>query len=244
MIGSEDMKPIHIISDESSISELVLMPGDPLRAKYIAENFLDDAQLVNEVRNMLGYTGTYKGIKITVMASGMGIPSIGIYSYELAKFYNVKRIIRIGTAGSLNKKVEVKDLVVATESRSLSNFAYSYDGDTSHIKYATPSLVENIKCSIPTGVRVHFGPIFTSDAFDVYSGGGDEELKRLEFTDPLASEMEAFGLYKIGEITKIETATLLTITNSKFTPLKDLSAKERETSLDEMITLALEAIIK
>ncbi len=238
------MKPVHIVTDYDNISELVLMPGDPLRAKYIAENFLENAKLVNDVRNMLGFTGTYKGVKITVMGSGMGIPSIGIYAYELAKFYGVKRIIRVGSAGSLDKNVEVRDIVVAETSKSLSNFALSYDGDEVHEKHATPTLVENIKKSITSGLRVHFGAVVTSDAFDVYSGGGDAELERLEFTNPLASEMEAFGLYKIGEVTGIETACILTITNSKFTPSRDLSSEERESSLDDMITLALEAIIK
>ncbi len=238
------MKPVHIVTDYDNISELVLMPGDPLRAKYIAENFLENAKLVNDVRNMLGFTGTYKGVKITVMGSGMGIPSIGIYAYELAKFYGVKRIIRVGSAGSLDKNVEVRDIVVAETSKSLSNFALSYDGDEAHEKHATPILVENIKKSITSGLRVHFGAVVTSDAFDVYSGGGDAELERLEFTNPLASEMEAFGLYKIGEVTGIETACILTITNSKFTPSRDLSSEERESSLDDMITLALEAIIK
>lgn len=238
------MKPVHIVCDDADISELVLMPGDPLRAKYIAENFLEDAKLVNDVRNMLGYTGLYKGVKVTVIGSGMGIPSIGIYAYELAHFYNVKRIIRVGSAGSLDKNVEVRDVVVATSSKSLSNFALSYDGDESHEKMANEHLIENIKESIPDGVKAHFGPVVTSDAFDVYSEGGDAELERLEFPNPLASEMEAFGLYKIGEVTGIETACLLTITNSKFTPERDLSSDERENSLNDMITIALEAVIR
>ncbi len=238
------MKPVHIVTDYSNISELVLMPGDPLRAKYIAENFLEDSILVNDVRNMLGYTGVYKGIKITVIGSGMGIPSIGIYADELAKFYGVKRIIRIGSAGSLDKLVEVRDIVVAESSKSLSNFALAYDGDEEHEKSASPNLLENIRASITPGIRVHFGLVITSDAFDVYSGGGDKELERLAAVNPLASEMETFGLYKIGEVNDIEVASILTITNSKFMPDKDLSSKERERSLDEMITLALEAIIK
>ncbi|HBA38143.1 MAG TPA: purine-nucleoside phosphorylase [Firmicutes bacterium] len=238
------MKPVHIVADYDDISELVLMPGDPLRAKYIAENFLEDAVLVNDVRNMLGYTGTYKGIKVSVIGSGMGIPSIGIYAYELAHFYGAKRIIRVGSAGALSKDVKVRDVVVATSSKSLSNFALSYDGDAEREKFASKNLIECIKNSIPEGVKVHFGRVVTSDAFDVYSGGGEEELKRLEFDDPLASEMEAFGLYKIGEVTGCEVACLLTITNSKFTPLEDLTSEEREKSLNDMITIALEAVIK
>lgn len=237
------MKPTHIVTDKSNISEIVLMPGDPLRAKYIAENFLENAVLVNDVRNMLGYTGTYKNHKITVIASGMGIPSMGIYSYELAHFYDVKKIIRIGSAGSLDPSVLVRDIVVATEAKSLSTFAYDYNGDKSNTKTASIKLIENIKSSI-TNEKVHFGSILTSDTFDPYTGRIDTTLDLLDFKNPLASEMEAFGLYHIGEVTNIDVVAMVTITDSKFTPELNLSSKDRETSLNEMIKLALEAIVK
>lgn len=237
------MKPIHIVAEANSISSLVLMPGDPLRAKYIAEKFLDDAVLFNDVRNMLGYTGFYKGVKVTVIGSGMGIPSMGIYSYELAHFYDVKKIIRIGSAGALDKNVLVRDIVVATEAKSMSSFALTYSGEDTHTEYASHDLIEDIK-SVSSSTNVHFGPIFTSDSFDVYSNRGDKELEMLNFDNPLASEMEAFGLFHIGKVTGIKTATILTITNSMFTPEEDLSSEERERSLDDMIILALEAIIK
>ncbi len=237
------MKPVHIVTDAGNISELVLMPGDPLRAKYIAEKFLEGAKLINNVRNMLGYTGTYKGVPVTVIGSGMGIPSMGIYSYELAHFYGVKKIIRIGSAGALSPKVHVRDIVVATESHSLSSFAKSYSGDESHVKFANENLVQSIQSSIKDET-VHFGKIVTSDTFDPYTGHMEENLKALGCTDPLACEMEAFGLYHVGEVTGIETVAMMTITDSSFTPDLDLSAEQRETSLNEMITLALEAIIK
>lgn len=236
------MEPIHIVTDKENVSELVLMPGDPLRAKYIADNFLENAKLINEVRNMLGYTGTYKGVKITVMSSGMGIPSIGIYSYELIKFYGVKKIIRIGSAGALDENVHIRDIVVATEARSLSSFALAYSQDESHIKFASEKLVKNIE-DASTNEKVHFGAILTSDTFDPYSGGIEEVLKKLDFPHPLASEMEAFGLYHIGEITNTEVAAMLTIVDSKFESI-NLSSEERQSSLDEMIKLSLEAIIK
>lgn len=237
------MEPVHIVTDKENVSELVLMPGDPLRAKYVAENFLEDSFLINDVRNMLGFTGTYKGIRITVMGSGMGIPSMGIYSYELAHFYGVKKIIRVGSAGALDENVHVRDLVVATEAKSLSTFALAYSNDASKTKYAHPQLIEAIKNSVDPTSTVHFGPVLTSDTFDVYSGV-DTTLARLSFQNPLASEMETFGLYHIGEITGIQTASILTIVNSNFTPELDLSSEEREKSLNEMITLALEALIK
>ena len=120
------MKPIHVVTAKGNIAENVIMPGDPLRAKYIAEKFLENPELINNVRNMLGYTGTYKGKRVTVIGSGMGIPSIGIYSYELFYFYDVKNIIRIGTAGALNPNIKIGDVVLSTGCYSESSFAYQY----------------------------------------------------------------------------------------------------------------------
>lgn len=238
------MEPVHIVTDKENISELVLMPGDPLRAKYIATKFLEDAVLVNDVRNMLGYTGTYKGHRITVIGSGMGIPSMGIYSYELAKFYGVKKIIRIGSAGTLDENVHVRDIVVANSAKSLSTFAISFGGDSSKVMHASPSLLENLKsCTDSVGSEVHFGDILTSDIFDVYSDIS-RTLDLVDFKNPSAVEMEAFGLYYIGKITGMEVAAIMTIVDSKFTPDVVLTSEERETSLNDMIILALEAIIK
>lgn len=238
------MEPVHVVTDPQNISELVLMPGDPLRAKYIAENFLEDAVLVNEVRNMLGYTGRYKGKMVTVIGSGMGIPSMGIYAEELIRFYNVKKIIRIGSAGALRGDVHVRDVVVATEAKSMSSFALSYNEDESDTMYADESLLEDIKSISVEGANVKYGPVLTSDSFDVYSGSIEPSLKRLNYRDFLASEMEAFGLYFIGKVRGAKTATILTITNSKFAPEEDLTSEERTSSLNDMIKLALEAIIK
>ena len=238
------MEPVHIVTDKENISELVLMPGDPLRAKFIAENFLQDAVLVNDVRNMLGFTGYYKGKRITVMGSGMGIPSMGIYSYELAKFYGVKKIIRIGSAGTLDENIKVRDLVVATSAKSLSTMAVSFSGDESKEMFASSTLIDNIKkCEEQIDSKVHFAPILTSDIFDVYSDI-TRTLDLVGFKNPSAVEMEAFGLYYIGKITGMEVAAIVTIVDSKFTPDIVLSSEERETSLNDMITLALEAIIR
>lgn len=237
------MKPVHIVTDKENISERVLMPGDPLRAKFIAENFLENAILVNEVRNMLGFTGTYKGVKVTVIGSGMGIPSMGIYSYELAKFYDVKKIIRIGSAGSLNKNVHVKDLVVAESARSLSTFAQSFSGDSKDIKFADQDLINDLKIVSKNIDNIHFATILTSDIFDVYSDI-TPTLARLSFPDPYAVEMETFGLYHIAEITGIKAASIVTVVDSKYEPDVQITAEERETNLKDMIKLALEAIIK
>lgn len=238
------MEPIHIVTEKENISELVLMPGDPLRAKYIAENFLDDAILVNDVRNMLGYTGFYKGHRITVIGSGMGIPSMGIYSYELAKFYSVKKIIRIGSAGAGTAEVGLKDIVIGTKARSMSTFALAFGGDESKEMEASPTLVQDlVMCKGTVKSNVFTGDILTSDIFDVYSDI-ERTYKMLDISSPMAIEMEAFGLYYIGKITGIDVAAIVTISDSKFIPGVVLSSEERETSLNDMITLALEAIIR
>ena len=119
------MNPIHIVCNKDKIAPRVLLPGDPLRAKYIAEKYLEKAELINDVRNMLGYTGIYKGKKVTVIGSGMGIPSASLYAYELFKFYNVKKLIRIGSAGALNENIKVRDIVLGTYAFSHSNFRYA-----------------------------------------------------------------------------------------------------------------------
>lgn len=235
------MEPVHIITERENISPLVLMPGDPLRAKYIAEKFLTDAVLINTVRNMLGYTGYYNGVRVTVIASGMGIPSMGIYAYELAEFYGVKKIIRVGSAGALSKEVKIKDLVVATETKSLSTFGIAFSNDNENTKYASSDLIDKLKSLAKD--NVHFGPIITSDTFDVYCGI-DHVLARLNFKNPLAVEMETFALYHIGKIKNVDVATILTVVDSKFEPDNTVSSLERERSLDDMINLALEVLIK
>ncbi len=236
------MNPVHIVTEKENISPLVLMPGDPLRAKYIAENFLEDAKLVNKVRNMLGYTGVYKGKKITVIASGMGCPSMGIYSYELAKFYDVKKIIRIGTAGSLNPEIKVKDLVVATTATSLSTFALSFSQDKNTTQEGSTKLINNIKKVSNNIENIKYGHILTSDIFDVYSDI-TPTLDLLNYHEPKAVEMETFALYHIAKITNIEAASIVTVVDSKYDKDTIITAEERETNLNEMIKIALDAII-
>lgn len=235
------MEPVHIVTERENIAPIVLMPGDPLRAKYIAEKYLTEAKLINTIRNMFGFTGFYKGIRVTVMASGMGCPSMGIYAYELIKFYGVKKIIRIGSCGSNSKDVKIKDLVVATSAKSISTFATSWSNDESEVKHATDSLIETFKSM--SGPHVHFGPIITSDTFDVYTGL-DNILNRLDDKESLATEMETFALYHLGNLYNIDVATILTVVDSKFESDGIVSAEDRQTSLDDMIKLALEVLIK
>ena len=233
----------HIESKKEDIAEVVLMPGDPLRAKYIAENFLTDYKLVNKVRNMFGYTGYYKGKRVTVFASGMGIPSIGIYSYELYKFYDVKKIIRIGTSGSFNKDIKVLDVVLSEGAYCKSYFDQLFDGnDINYIK-SSPSLNENIKTAAKlANITLKIGKTITSDVFDLYSSSMEKFKANYPEEDYLAVEMEAFGLFYMANRLGKEASCLMTVVDS-FYDKKSLTSEEREQSLNQMITLALEAAI-
>lgn len=237
------MATAHIESKLEDIAPVVLMPGDPLRAKYIAENFLDNAKLINKVRNMFGYTGTYKGKKVTVFASGMGIPSIGIYSYELYNFYNVEKIIRIGTCGSFDKNMKLLDVILSTGAYCKSHFDELLDGvNVDFIQSSDPlnrSIINKAKIN---GISLNVGKTITSDVFDLYCD--NKQKFRDNFPDMkfLGVEMEAFGLFYIAKKLNKEAACLMTVVDSLFDK-RSLSSEEREKSLDDMIILALESII-
>lgn len=235
---------VHIESKKEDIADIVLMPGDPLRAKYIAEKFLTDYKLVNKVRNMFAYTGYYKGKRVTVFASGMGVPSIGIYSYELYKFYDVKKIIRIGTSGSFNKNIKVKDVVLSTGAYCKSYFDQLLDGKDIDYIESSKSLNDTI---IDTANSLHIplktGKTITSDVFDLYSDSMEKFKSNFKDDDYLATEMEAFGLFYIANKFKRKATCLLTVVDS-FYDKNSLTSEERERSLDMMITLALDSVIK
>ena len=236
--------PVHINASVNDIAEIVLMPGDPLRAKYIAENFLSDAKEVCNLRNMLGFTGTYKGKRVTVMGSGMGMPSMGIYSWELYHYFNVKKIIRIGTCGAVSKKCLVPDLILATASFSESNFAYTFDNFEGNITYASKELNDKIiKTAEELNYKLHVGNITTMDVFGPYVDY-DRILNRIPSElNVLGEEMEAFALFHIANHFNREAACLATVVDSKFSDIV-LTGEQRQNSLNEMITLALESIIK
>lgn len=232
----------HIESRKEDIADIVLMPGDPLRAKYIAEKFLDDYKLVNTVRNIYGYTGYYKGVKITAFASGMGIPSIGIYAYELYKFYDVKTIIRIGTCGTIHPSVKLLDVVLATSAFSFSTFPLLFDGDLEKEYSSSDELNKKItEKALEMGINVKSGKIITSDVFDPYV---DQEkfISNFPKEEFLASEMEAFCLFYLAHKLNKEAACILTVVDSKYDK-RSLSSENRQTSLNEMIKLAIEASI-
>lgn len=221
------------------IAKTVLMPGDPLRAKYIAETYLKNIKLVNQVRGMLAYTGTYKGKTLTIMASGMGMPSIGIYSYELFKFYNVDNIIRIGSAGSYVKELNVKDLVMVDNAYSDSSFAYVQNGFLLNHIESDKSIDEVIKNTANEhNINIKLENIYSSDVF--YH---DKEVDFVKKYDLRAVEMESFALFHNAKALNKKAACLLTISDS-FVTKEEMTSEERQNSLNDMITLALEAAIK
>lgn len=237
------MKPMHVVTAKGNIAENVIMPGDPLRAKYIAEKFLENPELINNIRNMLGYTGTYKGKRVTVIGSGMGIPSMGIYSYELFYFYDVKNIIRIGTAGALNPNVKIGDVVLSTGCYSESSFAYQYG--KLYDKYIDSSIDLNLKIlktAKEKNINIALGPTLTSDVFDVYVNI-DHVFERCPILSELvACEMEGFGLLHVARMQQKEATVMMTVVDSKYDQENALTPEQRERALDEMIELALESI--
>ncbi len=233
----------HIESKLEDIAEVVLMPGDPLRAKYIAENFLTDYKLINTVRNMFGYTGYYKGKRVTVFASGMGVPSIGIYSYELYKFYHVEKIIRIGTSGSFHKDVKLLDVVLSTGAYCKSYFDQLLDNQDINYIEASHNLNDKIKkVADDAHIPVKVGKTITSDVFDLYTDSEDVFRTNFPGDDYLAVEMEAFGLFYIAKKLGREASCLMTVVDS-FYDKRSLSSEERETSLNQMIELALDTAV-
>ncbi len=232
----------HIESKKEDIASIVLMPGDPLRAKYIAENFLTDYKLINEVRNMFGYTGFYKGKRITVFGSGMGIPSMSIYAYELYKFYDVENIIRIGSSGSLDESIKVGDVVLSTSVYSESNFAYSYSNIKRNIEYASVDLNNIIKnVASDRNIKIVEGQTICTEIFDPYSMSDAFSIRMKD--KGIAAEMEAFALFHLADVLEKKAACLMTVSDSSFEERK-LTSEERESNLNDMIILALESCLK
>lgn len=227
----------HIGAKAGEIAKTVLMPGDPLRAKFIAENFLEDVVQFNSVRNMLGYTGTYKGKRISVMGGGMGMPSIGIYSYELFNFYEVDNIIRIGTAGSMNENVKVRDVVIALGASTNSNYAAQYCLPGTFAPIASYDLVSSaVKVANEKNINTVVGNILSSDTFYCADKTATDKWISMGI---LAVEMEAAALYMNAAQAKKNALCLLTISDSLITG-ESLSAEDRQSSFTDMMKIALE----
>ncbi len=226
----------HINAKEGDFARTVLMPGDPLRAKFIAENFLENAVLVNNVRGVQGYTGEYHGKRVSVMASGMGMPSIGIYSYELFNWYGVENIIRIGSAGMLNQKLKVRDIVVGLSAYTNSSFGrqFGFDGNL-----APCCSYELLKAAMDAGEKLGQVPVpgalYSSDTFYDESA----PLGKLQKLGVLAVEMEAAALYLNAARAGKNALCLCTISDNPFTG-EELSAEERQNTFTKMMEIALE----
>lgn len=235
----------HNEANLEDIASTVLMPGDPLRAKYIADNFLTDVKLINSVRNMYGYTGLYKGKKITVFASGMGMPSMGIYCYELYKFYNVQNIIRIGSCGAYSPDLNIFDTLLVDNSYTEGNFAYALEGANCHTIQADESLnniIEN--CSKELNIPVVKGNVLCSEVFDYYVKNIDDLISRFpKDLNIIGAEMESFALFYTAKYLNRKAACLLTVVDSHYKN-QAITAEEREKSLNNMIVLSLESALK
>jgi purine-nucleoside phosphorylase len=227
----------HNSAVRGDIAETILLPGDPLRAKFIAENFFEDPVQFNTVRNMFGYTGTYKGKKISVMGTGMGVPSIGIYSYELIHFYGVKNLIRVGSCGALQGNLKLYDVIIGMGASTNSSYAHQYGLPGTYSATASWDLMyKAVRVAEEKGIPVHVGNILTSDTF--YSADTDS-IAKWQSMNILAVEMESFALYCNAAHAGVNALTILTVSDS-IVNKEETTPEEREKSFTRMMEIALE----
>lgn len=227
----------HNSAVRGDIAETILLPGDPLRAKFIAENFFEDPVQFNTVRNMFGYTGTYKGKKISVMGTGMGVPSIGIYSYELIHFYGVKNLIRVGSCGALQGNLKLYDVIIGMGASTNSSYAHQYGLPGTYSATASWDLMyKAVKVAEGKGIPVHVGNILTSDTF--YSADTDS-IAKWQSMNIMAVEMESFALYCNAAYAGVNALTILTVSDS-IVNKEETTPEEREKSFTRMMEIALE----
>lgn len=231
----------HNEASKEQIAPIVIMPGDPLRAKMIAEKYLENYELVNQVRNMYAYTGYYKGKRVTVMGSGMGMPSIGIYSYELFQFYGVEKIIRVGSCGAYTKDLNLYDLILVNGAYSESSYAKTQNGTEENMLYASDSMNLVIK---QTAESLNF-PITIANihSSDVFYKENNNYAELYEKYGCLAVEMESYALFHNAKICNKRAACILTVSNS-FVTNEETTSEERQKSFLEMIELALESTLE
>lgn len=224
------------VKEKNVIAETVLLPGDPLRAKFIAENFLENPVQFNSVRNMFGYTGTYNGTRISVMGTGMGMPSIGIYSFELINFYGVKNLIRIGSCGSIQENINVRDIVIGMAASTNSNYASQYNLPGTFAPTASWKLLKKaVNVASEKGIDVKVGNILSSDIF--YDDNKDS-WKQWAKMGVMAVEMEAAALYMNAARAKANALCILTVSDSLVTHEKT-SSDERQNTFTQMMEIAL-----
>lgn len=227
----------HINAGINDFAKTVLMPGDPLRAKFIAENFLEDAKLVTDVRNMLGYTGYYKGRRISVMGSGMGMPSMGIYSYELINVYKVENLIRIGSCGAYDENLNLFDIVLAEGACTNSSYINSFEINGTYSAIASFDLLNKAyEKSKELNLNTKVGNVLSSDVFYQENKDG---WKKWQDLNVLAVEMETYAMYLNAAKYNAKALSILTVSDS-LVKQEETTAKEREQSFTNMMTLALE----
>lgn len=232
----------HISAKKEDIAKTVLMPGDPLRAKFIAETFLESPVLVNNVRGVQGHTGTWKGVPVTVMASGMGIPAIGIYSWELYNFYDVDNIIRIGSAGAMRDDLKLMDIVAGQGACTDSNFAHQFELNGTFAPIADYTLLSNcVEAAKEKGIDIKVGNILSSDNF--YSPSNCDDSTKWRDMGVMAVEMEAAGLYMNAARAGKRALCICTISDHLYRS-EALSSEERQLSLTQMIEIALDTAVK
>lgn len=230
----------HINATPEDFAKTVLMPGDPLRSKFIAENFLTDAKLINNVRGIQGYTGTYQGKRVSVMASGMGMPSIGIYSYELFNFFGVENIMRIGSAGSLNMDVKVRDIVMAMGASTNSNYARQFQIPGTYAPIASYRMLKQaIVEAEKIGASYHVGNVLSSDTFYDDQADANDYWKKMGI---LCIEMETAALYMNAARAGKNALGIFTISDHILTG-EALSAEERQNSFTQMMEVALNTAV-
>jgi len=226
----------HINAEKDAFGKTVLMPGDPLRSKFIAENFLENAVLINNIRGIQGYTGNYKGVKLSVMASGMGMPTIGIYSYELFYLFDVENIIRIGSTGAMQENVKIRDIVFGMGACTDSNYANQYGLGGTFAPIASYDLLrEAIAQAEQAGARYHVGNVLSSDVFYNDNSASNEGWRKMGV---LCVEMEAAALYMNAARSGKNALAMFTVSDSLVTG-ESTTAKERQNSFTQMMEIAL-----
>lgn len=222
---------------QGEVAKTVLLPGDPLRAKFIAENFLEDVICYNKIRGMYGFTGTYKGKRVSVQGTGMGIPSIGIYAYDLINDHNVENLIRVGTCGSMQKDVNIRDIILAQSASTDSNINKADFGDYDFVPAASfPLLKKAYEISIKKGIEPKVGNILSSD---VFYNDDPEAWKLWARHGVLAVEMETAALYSLASQFKVNALTILTVSDSLVTH-EETTQEERQNTFTKMMEIALE----